>query len=293
LGSADLSALTPKLVRAHLSRTLGVSEQIMDGQLKKEVRRITAEEMEKINGGAEAASAAAAPSPAPSPSKGKKNKAAAEAEESPSKRQKKADGSAAKKSNGTAAASESAAMEDGAGAAEAGGADGAEEDAAAEEETQEDADARMAAELAAGDRRPRRAAAAASSKAVRKSAPRERKAADPNAAPKKPAPLAALSPQLSEFLGDGITELSRGEVTKRIWNHIRENQLQDPADKRKIVLDDKLKGIFGDKTKVSGTMHVAATAVALAVLQLTLARCLSLLFRQFTFSSCRSSLPST
>lgn len=34
------------------------------------------------------------------------------------------------------------------------------------------------------------------------------------------------------------------QVVKAVWAYIRENELQNPADKRKFVLDDKLKTIF-------------------------------------------------
>jgi len=235
--TADLYSLTPKLVRAHIGQTLHVSEDIMDGPLKKDVKRFTAEEMEKVQQ-ERAPAAAEQSSPSKGASKGKKNKHAEKEQASPSKRQKKADGSAAKSKS---EAADEDGMEDGVNGAE-------EEDGAGEDETQEDADARMAAELAEEDARPRRAVAAASAKAVKKSAPRDRKPPNPNG-PKRPAPLAALSPQLTEFLGDGTTELARGEVTKRVWAYVREHELQDPADKRKIRLDDTLKKIFGEKLK--------------------------------------------
>ncbi|CAH9069403.1 unnamed protein product [Cuscuta europaea] len=57
------------------------------------------------------------------------------------------------------------------------------------------------------------------------------------------APL-RLSDALMEFLGTGESELSRPSVVKRIWDYIKENNLQDPSDKRKIVCDDKLKELF-------------------------------------------------
>ena len=31
----------------------------------------------------------------------------------------------------------------------------------------------------------------------------------------------------------------------KIWDHIRTHGLQDPADKRTIVADDKLRAVFG------------------------------------------------
>jgi chromatin remodeling complex protein RSC6 len=43
----------------------------------------------------------------------------------------------------------------------------------------------------------------------------------------------------------------RTEVTKRIWDYIRKNKLQDPNDKRTIRADDKLKKVFNGKSSVS------------------------------------------
>jgi upstream activation factor subunit UAF30 len=49
----------------------------------------------------------------------------------------------------------------------------------------------------------------------------------------------------------GGNPLPRTEVTKKIWEYIREHNLQDPNDKRTIQADDKLKRVFGGKAKVS------------------------------------------
>lgn len=38
--------------------------------------------------------------------------------------------------------------------------------------------------------------------------------------------------------------MSRPEIVKRLWNYIKSNQLQDPADRRFILCDEKLKCIF-------------------------------------------------
>ena len=43
----------------------------------------------------------------------------------------------------------------------------------------------------------------------------------------------------------GADPLPRTEVVSKVWDHIRSNNLQDPADKRTIVADDKLKAVFG------------------------------------------------
>ena len=38
--------------------------------------------------------------------------------------------------------------------------------------------------------------------------------------------------------------LSRTEVTKRLWAYIKEHNLQNPANKRNILCDDKLKAVM-------------------------------------------------
>jgi len=49
----------------------------------------------------------------------------------------------------------------------------------------------------------------------------------------------------------GSNPLPRSEVVSKIWDHIRKNNLQNPANKREILADDKLKKVFGGKDKVS------------------------------------------
>jgi len=53
-----------------------------------------------------------------------------------------------------------------------------------------------------------------------------------------------ISPKLSAFLGCG-KHAARTDVVKGMWDYIRDNNLQDPNDKRQIILDDKMKGVFG------------------------------------------------
>lgn len=49
----------------------------------------------------------------------------------------------------------------------------------------------------------------------------------------------------------GSTPLSRGEMTKKLWDYIKKNGLQDPAKKTMINADDALKVIFNGKGQVS------------------------------------------
>ena len=55
----------------------------------------------------------------------------------------------------------------------------------------------------------------------------------------------------------GSKEMTRGEVTKAIWAYIKEHNLQDPDNKRRIIPDEKLKKIFSepiDMMQLAGTL---------------------------------------
>src|SRR4029453_15708860 len=51
------------------------------------------------------------------------------------------------------------------------------------------------------------------------------------------------SPELAAITGSA--PLPRSEVVSKVWDHIRRNNLQNPANKREILADDKLKKVFG------------------------------------------------
>ena len=68
----------------------------------------------------------------------------------------------------------------------------------------------------------------------------------PNAAFMKPMqPDAALGAVV------GNTAIPRTEVTKKLWQYIKRNGLQDAKERRMINADDKLRAVFGGKSKVS------------------------------------------
>jgi chromatin remodeling complex protein RSC6 len=67
----------------------------------------------------------------------------------------------------------------------------------------------------------------------------------PNAAFMKPL---TPSPALAAVIG--AEAIPRTEVTKKIWEYIKKNNLQDPANKRNINADAKLRPVFG-KDQVS------------------------------------------
>lgn len=68
---------------------------------------------------------------------------------------------------------------------------------------------------------------------------------DPAVAPKPNALLKPLqpSPQLAEIVG--AAPISRGQVVIKVWEYIRAHKLQNPANKREILADAKLKSVFG------------------------------------------------
>lgn len=49
----------------------------------------------------------------------------------------------------------------------------------------------------------------------------------------------------------GSDPLPRTEITKKVWDYIRQNGLQNPHDKRMIVADEKMRRVFNGKDSVS------------------------------------------
>jgi chromatin remodeling complex protein RSC6 len=49
----------------------------------------------------------------------------------------------------------------------------------------------------------------------------------------------------------GSTPVPRGELTKKLWDFIKKNKLQDEKNKTLINADDALKVVFGGKKQVS------------------------------------------
>ncbi|PON74768.1 p53 negative regulator [Parasponia andersonii] len=63
-----------------------------------------------------------------------------------------------------------------------------------------------------------------------------------------------VSPEMQALVG--LPEISRTQALKLIWAHIKENNLQDPENKKIIVCDDKLKKIFKGRDRV-GFLEIA------------------------------------
>ena len=81
---------------------------------------------------------------------------------------------------------------------------------------------------------------------AKKGGAKKAKKRTPNAAfmaPKQPD--AALSAIV------GGNPIPRTEITKKLWQYIKRNGLQDAKERRMINADDKLKVVFGGKGKVS------------------------------------------
>lgn len=49
----------------------------------------------------------------------------------------------------------------------------------------------------------------------------------------------------------GSKPIPRTEVTKKVWDYIKKNNLQNPKKKTEIMADDLLKGIFDGKKSVT------------------------------------------
>jgi len=102
---------------------------------------------------------------------------------------------------------------------------------------------KSAAKKPAAKKAPAKRAAAKKAAPKKKSTGAKRK---PNAAFMK-----AMTPSASLAAVIGEKPMPRTEVTKKIWDYIKKNKLQDAVNKRLINADEKLRQIFGGKKQVS------------------------------------------
>jgi chromatin remodeling complex protein RSC6 len=75
-----------------------------------------------------------------------------------------------------------------------------------------------------------------------------------------PALMKPVTPSAQLAAVVGAKPAPRGQMTKRLWDYIKKNKLQDKVKKTMIHADDKLKVIFGGKKSVSMfemTKHVS------------------------------------
>ncbi|CAG0928001.1 MAG: hypothetical protein EFKGCFLK_02325 [Rhodocyclaceae bacterium] len=92
----------------------------------------------------------------------------------------------------------------------------------------------------------------AAKKPAAKKAPAKKKAAKKPAAKRKPnaAFMKPMTPSGALAAIVGALPLPRTEVTKKVWDYIKKNKLQDVINKRMINADEKMKQILG-KAQVS------------------------------------------
>ena len=85
---------------------------------------------------------------------------------------------------------------------------------------------------------------------AKKAAPKKAKK---SGAKRKPnaAFMKAMMPSSSLAAVVGSMPLPRTEVTKKIWDYIKKNKLQDSINRRLINADEKLRQVFGGKKQVS------------------------------------------
>lgn len=84
---------------------------------------------------------------------------------------------------------------------------------------------------------------AAEKKSASKSGTGETKARGGLAKPVQP------SADLAKVVGGG--SMTRAEVTKKVWDYVKSNNLQDAQNRRNINADDKLRPVFGGKDQVT------------------------------------------
>jgi chromatin remodeling complex protein RSC6 len=110
-------------------------------------------------------------------------------------------------------------------------------------------------------------AAKKSKKSTAKKSKKSAKKPAKKAAPKKAAPkkskksatkrkpnaafMKAMTPSAVLAAVVGSMPIPRTEVTKKIWDYIKKNKLQDSINRRLINADEKLRQVFGGKRQVS------------------------------------------
>ena len=59
--------------------------------------------------------------------------------------------------------------------------------------------------------------------------------------------MKAMTPSSELAAVIGPAAVARTEVVKKIWDYIKEHNLQNPKNKRNIIADEKLSKVFGKK----------------------------------------------
>lgn len=110
--------------------------------------------------------------------------------------------------------------------------------------------AKKVTKKATAKKKPAKKKAAAKKPAAKKAA---KKAAPKKKATKRKASPALMKPvQPDAILGAvvGPSPMPRGQITKKLWDYIKKNNLQDATNKRMINADETLKKVFDGKAKV-------------------------------------------
>ena len=92
----------------------------------------------------------------------------------------------------------------------------------------------------------RKAAKKAGAKKAAKKAKKARAKRAPN-----PAFMKAMTPDADLAAVVGNRAMPRTEVTKKVWEYVRKNNLQDAQERRMINADDNLRKVFDGKSRVS------------------------------------------
>jgi chromatin remodeling complex protein RSC6 len=108
---------------------------------------------------------------------------------------------------------------------------------------------KSAAKKAPARKAPAKKAAAKKSTAKKSTAKKGARKATKRAP--NPAFMRAMTPSADLGAVVGNNPMPRTEVTKKVWEYIKKNNLQDPNERRTINADDKLKRVFGGKSRVS------------------------------------------
>lgn len=100
---------------------------------------------------------------------------------------------------------------------------------------------------------PKKAAAKTAKAAPKKAAAKPAEKASAKKTDKKPnaglmKPL-TVSNDLAKVIGSEPTP--RTQIIKKIWDYIKQNDLQDKENRRMINADEKLKVVFGGKEQIS------------------------------------------
>ncbi len=97
------------------------------------------------------------------------------------------------------------------------------------------------------------AAKKAPAKKAAKKAPAKKPAAKKSGAKRKPnaAFMKPMTPSSVLAAVVGSMPMPRTDVTKKIWDYIKKNKLQDAINRRLINADEKLRAVFGGKKQVS------------------------------------------